>query len=51
MHTAEPLLPGSNCHEVEIAIVKSKKYKSPGSDDISGELFEAGGKNIRLEIP
>jgi hypothetical protein len=34
VHTAEPLVPGASRHEVEIAIVKLKKYKSPGSDEI-----------------
>jgi hypothetical protein len=28
--------------EVEIAIVKLKKYKSPGSDQIPAELIQAG---------
>jgi hypothetical protein len=32
VHTAEPLVPGSSPLEVEIAIAKSKKYKSPDSD-------------------
>jgi hypothetical protein len=43
IQTAKPLVKGSSCLEVEIAVVKSKKYKSPCSDDISAELFEAGG--------
>jgi hypothetical protein len=34
VHTAESLLPGPSRLEVEIAIVKLKKYKSPGSDEI-----------------
>jgi hypothetical protein len=29
--------------EVEIAIAKLKKYKSPGSDQILAELIQAGG--------
>jgi hypothetical protein len=32
VHTAEPLVPGPSHHEVEIAIAKLKKYKSPGSN-------------------
>jgi hypothetical protein len=32
--TAEPLVPGPNHPEVEIAIAKLKKYKSPRSDQI-----------------
>jgi hypothetical protein len=38
VHTAQPLIPGPSCLEVEIAITKLKKYKSPGSDQI-----QAGG--------
>jgi hypothetical protein len=32
VHTVEPLVPGPSRLEMEIAIAKSKKYKSPGSD-------------------
>jgi hypothetical protein len=34
VHTAKPLVPGPSSLEVEIAIAKLKKYKSPGSDQI-----------------
>jgi hypothetical protein len=34
MYTAETLMPDPNPFEVEIAIMKLKKYKSPGSDQI-----------------
>jgi hypothetical protein len=44
VHTAEPLVPGPSRLEVEIAIVKLKKYKSPGSDQIPAELIQAGGE-------
>jgi hypothetical protein len=44
LHMAEPLVPGPNCLEVEIAIAKLKKYKSPGSDQIPTELIQAGGE-------
>jgi hypothetical protein len=37
VHTAEPLLPGSSRLEVEIALAKLEKYKSPGSDQISAD--------------
>jgi hypothetical protein len=37
IHTAEPLVPGSSHHKVEIANAKLKKYESPGSDQIPGE--------------
>jgi hypothetical protein len=49
-HTAEPLAPGPNCLEVESAITKSKKYKSPGSDQIPAELIQAGGKILLSAI-
>jgi hypothetical protein len=39
VHTAEPLVPGPSRPELEIAIEKFKKYKSPGSDQI-----QAGGE-------
>jgi hypothetical protein len=42
VHTAEPLVPGSSRIEVEIAIAKMKKYKSPGSDQILAEMTQAG---------
>jgi hypothetical protein len=41
IHTAEPLLPEHSPVEVEVAIVKLKKYKSPGSDQIPAELIQA----------
>jgi hypothetical protein len=41
---AEPLVSGSSHVEVEIAIAKLQKYKSPGSDEIPEELIQAGGK-------
>jgi hypothetical protein len=36
--------------EVEIAIAKLKKYKSPGSDQIPAELFQAGCKILLSAI-
>jgi hypothetical protein len=44
--TAEPLVPGPNCLEVEIAIAKLKKYKSPGSDQLPAELIQVGGETL-----
>jgi hypothetical protein len=41
VHMAEPLVPGPSHLEVEIAIAKLKKYKSPGSDHILAELIQA----------
>jgi hypothetical protein len=42
IHTAEPLVPGPSHLEVEISIATLKKYKSPGSDQIPAELYQAG---------
>jgi hypothetical protein len=50
IHTAEPLVPDPSSLEVEIAITKLKKYKSPGSYQISAELIRAGGETLRSEI-
>jgi hypothetical protein len=46
IHTAEPLVPGPSHLEVEIATAKLKKYKSPGSDQIPSELYQAGGETL-----
>jgi hypothetical protein len=37
-------VPGSSHLEVEIAIAKFKKYKSPVSDQILAELIQSGGE-------
>jgi hypothetical protein len=50
VHTAEPLVPGPSCLEVEITIAKLKKYKSPGSEEISAELLQAGGEILLSAI-
>jgi hypothetical protein len=50
VHTAEPLVPGPSRLEVEIAIGKLKKYKSPGSDQIPAELIQAGGEILLSQI-
>jgi hypothetical protein len=50
IYASEPLLPGLTPFEVEIAISKLKKYKSPGRDQISGELIPAGGETILPEV-
>jgi hypothetical protein len=50
IHRAEPLVPGTSHLEVEIAIAKFKKYKSPGGDEISAELIQAGGKILLSSI-
>jgi hypothetical protein len=43
---AEPLVPGHSHLEVEIAIAKLKKYKSPGTDEIPAEMIQAGSKML-----
>jgi hypothetical protein len=40
VHMAEPSVPGPSCLEVEIAIAKLKKYKSPANDQIPTELTQ-----------
>jgi hypothetical protein len=50
VHTAETLVPGPSLLEVEIAIAKLKKYKSPGSDQIPAELIQAGGEILLSAI-
>jgi hypothetical protein len=46
IYTTEPLVLGPSHLEVEIAVAKLKKYKSPGSDQILAELIQAGGKTL-----
>ncbi|PNF38673.1 hypothetical protein B7P43_G01198 [Cryptotermes secundus] len=50
IHTAEPLIPDPSPLEVESAIAKLKRYKSPGSDQIPAELIRAGGEILRSKI-
>jgi hypothetical protein len=50
IHTAEALVPAPNHLEVEISIAKLKKYKSPGSDQIPSELYQAGGEILVFVI-
>jgi hypothetical protein len=42
INTAEPLVPEPSAFEVEMAIEKLKRYKSPGIDQIPAELIKAG---------
>jgi hypothetical protein len=46
VHMTEPLVPGPSRLEVEIAIAKLKKHKSPGSVQIPAELIQAGGSRM-----
>jgi hypothetical protein len=50
IHTAKQLVPDPSPFEVEIAIEKLKRYKSPGSDGIPAELIQAGGEILRSKI-
>jgi hypothetical protein len=50
VHTAVPLVPEPSDSEVEIAIEKLKRHKSPATDQIPAELFKAGGRTICSEI-
>jgi hypothetical protein len=50
IHTAEPIVPDPRPFEVEVAIAKLKRYKSPGTDQIPAELFQAGGEILGSEI-
>ena len=50
IHTAEPLVHDPSTLEVEIAIEKLKRDKSPGIDQIPVELIKAGRRKIRSEI-
>jgi hypothetical protein len=39
MHTAEPFVPQPTASEIEVAIGKLKRYKSPGVDQIPAEMI------------
>jgi mannosyltransferase OCH1-like enzyme len=49
-YTAEPLVLEPSAFEVETAIEKLKRHKSPGTDQIPGEMIAAGGRKIHSEI-
>ena len=48
--TAEQLVPEPNALEVEMAIEKLKRQKSPSIYQIPAELIRAGGRTIHSEI-
>jgi len=50
MHTAESLVPEPSAFEVEEAIEKLRRHKSPGVDQIPAELIKTGCRQIRFEI-
>jgi hypothetical protein len=43
-------LPEPSAFEVEMAIEKLKRHRSPGTDHIPAELIKAGSRIIRYEI-
>jgi hypothetical protein len=50
MHTAEPFVPEPSASEVEVAMGKLERYKSPGFYQIPEELIQAGGETLHSEI-
>jgi hypothetical protein len=50
IYTAEPLVPEPSAFEIEMAIEKLKRHKSPGIDQIPAELIIEGERKIRSEI-
>jgi len=50
IRTAEPLVPELSAFEVEMSMVKVKRPKSPGTDQIPAEMFEAGRGTTHCEI-
>jgi len=49
-HTLETLVPEPTAFELELAIGKLKNHKSPGTDQIPGELIKADGRTICCAI-
>jgi hypothetical protein len=50
MHTTKPFLKQPSASEAEAAIVKLKRYTSPGADQIPAELIQAGRETLRSEL-
>jgi hypothetical protein len=49
LHKAEQLVHEPSVFEVDMAIEKLKRHKSPGTDQIPAELIKAGSRTIRSE--
>jgi len=49
-HTVVPLVPEPSAFKVQITNEKLQRHKSPGVDQILGELITAGGRINRSEI-
>jgi hypothetical protein len=50
IHRAEPLVPDPSPFQVDIAIAKLKKYKSPVGVQIPAELIQVVGETLQSEI-
>jgi Ser-tRNA(Ala) deacylase AlaX len=50
MHTAETLVHECSSCKHEIAIEKLKMYKTPGTDQIQGQMIQASGNTLCSEI-
>jgi hypothetical protein len=50
LHTAEPLVAQPSVFEVELAIGKLKRHKSPGIDQIPVEMIKTSTTTIHYEI-
>jgi hypothetical protein len=50
MHTTKLFGPEPGVSEVEVAVGKLQRYKSPSVDQIPAELIQAGGETLRWEI-
>jgi len=50
IRAAEPLVPELSAFDVEVAIEKLKRHKSPGIDQIPTEVIKVGGTTIRSVI-
>jgi hypothetical protein len=48
MHRAEPFLPQPSASDIEVAIGKLKRYKSPGVDQIPAEVIQVGEEIHKL---
>jgi hypothetical protein len=50
IHTAEPLVLEPSAFEVEMAVEKLQRHKSPHTDKIPAELIKAGGRTVHSDI-
>jgi len=50
IHTEESLVPEPSAFEVEVAIEKLRRHKSPRTDQIPAELIKTWSRKIRSEI-